>query len=44
MCETATQTAGGGQTFEVRFDEVGTYLYYCLPHRSLGMTGTIIVE
>ncbi len=41
---TEWQTAGGGQTFEVRFDEVGTYPYYCLPHRSLGMTGTIIVE
>ena len=38
------QTAGADQTFEVRFDEAGTYPYYCLPHRSLGMAGTIIVE
>ncbi len=40
---TEWQTAGEGQTFEVRFDQAGTYPYYCLPHRTLGMTGTIIV-
>ena len=33
-----------GETFEVRFDQVGTFPYYCNPHRSLGMTGTIIVQ
>lgn len=38
------QTAGMDQTFEVRFDETGTFPYYCVPHRSLGMTGTITVE
>jgi plastocyanin len=38
------QTAGVGETFEVRFDQVGTFSYYCLPHRALGMTGTVIVE
>ncbi len=41
---TEWQTAGADQTFEVRFDQVGTFPYYCNPHRSLGMTGTIIVE
>lgn len=38
------QTAGTGETFEVTFDVPGTYPYYCNPHRSLGMTGTVIVE
>lgn len=38
------QTTGMGETFEVTFDAVGSYAYYCLPHRSLGMTGTVIVE
>lgn len=26
------------------FDEVGTFDYYCDPHRSMGMVGTVIVE
>lgn len=38
------QTAANGETFEVTFNTAGTYPYYCVPHRSLGMTGTIIVE
>ena len=38
------QTAGVDETFEVRFDQVGTFPYFCLPHRALGMTGTVIVE
>ena len=38
------QTASVGETFEVVFDQVGAYAYYCQPHRPLGMTGTIIVE
>jgi plastocyanin len=38
------QTAGEGETFEVMFDEAGAYPYYCVPHRGLGMAGTIIVE
>ena len=41
---TEWQTAGSGETFEVTFDEVGTYPYYCSPHRGLGMTGNVIVE
>lgn len=41
---TSWQTASSGETFEVKFDQRGTYPYYCMPHRSLGMTGTIIVE
>lgn len=38
------QTASQGESFEVTFDQEGTFPYYCLPHRSLGMTGTVIVE
>lgn len=40
----AWQTSGPDETFQVRFDQTGTYPYYCMPHRGLGMTGTIIVE
>lgn len=38
------QTASGGETFEVTFNEAGVHPYYCAPHRGLGMAGTIIVE
>lgn len=31
-------------TFEVTLDEPGTYKYFCIPHESQGMTGTIEVE
>jgi plastocyanin len=33
-----------GDTFEVTFDRPGTYEYYCIPHESEGMKGTIVVE
>jgi plastocyanin len=33
-----------GATFEVTLDRPGTYEYYCIPHESSGMTGTIVVE
>jgi plastocyanin len=38
------QTSTQGQTFETRFDTPGRYRYYCEPHRSLGMTGEIVVR
>lgn len=41
---TEWQTASSGESFEVTFDEAGTYPYYCSPHRGLGMTGTVVVE
>lgn len=41
---TEWQTAGMGESFEVTFTQAGTYPYYCNPHRSLGMMGTVIVE
>jgi plastocyanin len=31
-------------TFAHAFDKAGTYTYYCQPHRSGGMTGTVVVE
>src|SRR5262249_44641322 len=33
-----------GATYEHTFTQAGTYPYFCTPHRSIGMTGTIVVE
>ncbi len=33
-----------GETFEATFDTPGTYEYFCFPHETNGMTGTITVE
>jgi halocyanin-like protein len=33
-----------GHTFEHTFEESGLTLYYCQPHKPLGMTGAIVVE
>ncbi len=33
-----------GATFSHTFEESGTYLYYCEPHRSQGMKGAVVVE
>ena len=38
------QTSTQGQTFETRFDTPGRFRYFCEPHRSLGMTGEIVVR
>jgi plastocyanin len=38
------QTSTPGQTFATRFETPGRYRYFCEPHRSLGMTGEIIVR
>lgn len=32
-----------GATFEHTFEAEGTYDYFCLPHKSLGMVGRIVV-
>lgn len=32
-----------GATFEHTFETTGTYDYFCLPHKSLGMVGRIVV-
>ncbi|WP_435068917.1 plastocyanin/azurin family copper-binding protein [Haloplanus sp. C73] len=31
-----------GATFSYTFEETGTYDYYCIPHRTLGMVGRIV--
>jgi len=31
-------------SFEITFGEPGTYRYFCIPHESQGMKGTITVE
>lgn len=33
-----------GDTFDHTFEDAGEYPYYCEPHRSQGMVGTIVVE
>lgn len=33
-----------GDSFEVTFDEAGTYPFYCEPHRGAGMVGKIVVK
>lgn len=33
-----------GYEFTHSFQDTGTYLYYCKPHRSLGMKGAVYVE
>ena len=33
-----------GQTWSHTFDTVGTYKYFCIPHETLGMHGTVIVK
>ena len=38
------QMNSSGETFEVRFDTPGRYRYYCEVHRSLGMTGEVVVR
>jgi halocyanin-like protein len=37
-------SAKKGHTFEHTFDTSGTYKYYCLPHKSMGMKGVVVVE
>lgn len=43
-----SDVAGGlidpGDTYEVTFDVPGTYRYFCIPHETQGMVGTIVVE
>jgi plastocyanin len=33
-----------GDTFTLTLNEPGTYRYFCIPHESQGMTGTIVVS
>ncbi|WP_458187337.1 plastocyanin/azurin family copper-binding protein [Haladaptatus sp. NG-WS-4] len=38
-----SKTYDSGYTYEHTFDTPGTYEYFCAPHKSAGMTGTIQV-
>lgn len=42
--EWSHQDLSNGTTFEHTFDVEGTFPYYCQPHQSQGMTGTIVVQ
>lgn len=33
-----------GEKFSRRFDQKGVFTYYCVPHREMGMLGTIVVK
>lgn len=41
---TSATLGGVGDTFTFTFDQPGTYAYYCEPHLSSNMRGTVIVE
>ena len=34
----------GGETYEHTFETAGTYEYFCIPHETAGMKGTVTVE
>jgi plastocyanin len=38
-----TGDVGSGETFEHTFEVEGTYEYFCVPHETAGMLGTIVV-
>ena len=40
----ADALVGQEGTYEVTFDEPGTYEYFCIPHEQQGMRGTVEVE
>jgi plastocyanin len=46
--EARDDVAGGllpsGESFEVTFEDPGSYRYFCVPHEASGMTGRIVVE
>jgi halocyanin-like protein len=31
-------------TFEYTFEKMGTYLYFCTPHKAMGMKGAVVVK
>lgn len=42
--EFSSGSAEEDATFEYVFESLGTYLYLCTPHESIGMKGAVIVE
>ncbi|WP_237560357.1 halocyanin domain-containing protein [Halolamina sediminis] len=37
-------TDEAGHTFSHTFDNTGTTKYYCMPHKTMGMKGAVVVE
>jgi len=33
-----------GESYEITFDQAGTYSYVCQPHQGAGMAGKVVVE
>jgi halocyanin-like protein len=42
--DSGSTVGGSGNNFQHTFEEAGTYLYYCTPHKQSGMKGAVIVE
>ncbi|KOX92163.1 halocyanin domain-containing protein [Haloarcula rubripromontorii] len=42
--DSGSAVAEEGTTYEYTFEETGTYLYNCVPHKALGMVGAVVVE
>ena len=40
----STSTSASGAMYTHKFTQAGTFPYFCLPHCSAGMTGTITVQ
>ena len=39
-----SEILGEGESWAYTFDDAGEYLYFCRPHRAIGMRGAVIVE
>jgi halocyanin-like protein len=42
--DSGSTVGGSGNNFQHTFEEAGTYLYFCTPHKASGMKGAVIVE
>ena len=42
--DSGSTVGGSGNNFQHTFEDSGTYLYYCTPHKASGMKGAVIVE
>jgi len=42
--DSGTALTEAGVHFEYTFEETGTYLYSCIPHKALGMKAAVVVE
>ncbi|MBV0926299.1 halocyanin domain-containing protein [Halomicroarcula limicola] len=42
--DSGSPVAESGTTYEHTFEDSGTHLYYCTPHKSMGMKGAVVVR